>query len=211
MRFRFWPTALLAATLSPAAALAAAHADITITGPGDVDLSLAVDTNTARFTYQFLTVDFDPLQTVTRTFSYTVRVADDGLPATRTTTTCTPDYLSDCGPPATGFEQAYALIEIGWDHRQVDQNDAFLSDAGAVQSFQSVTGSPQTFSGTLTYTGTDTSQFIPQEVTLQVMLFALADVSPVPEPEGWGLAALGLLPLLARARRRDVSRSGHAS
>ena len=190
----------------PVLALAAAHASISVVGDGGIDVSESVSSDTAGWNYGFLTVDVDPGQTVTRTFDYTVSLSDDGLPATRVEDgVCTPDFLSDCGPAATGFEQAYALIEIGRDHREVDQNTAFLVDANLIENFRSVTGEPHTFAGTLTYTATNTSPVIPQEAQLQVMLFALADVAAVPEPANWAMTLLALVPLLARRRRRTPS------
>ena len=195
-----------AALISPALALAAAHASITVVGDGGIDLSESVASDTAEWNYQFLTVDVDPGQTVTRDFHYTVSIADDGLPAVRTEdNVCTPDYLSDCGPAATGFEQAYALVEIGRDHREVDDSNAFLEDGNLVESFHSITGQPQMLAGDLTYTATNTSPYFVQEAQLQVMLFALADVSAVPEPSTWAMSLLALVPLLARRRARDAA------
>jgi len=193
---------LLAALGAPMFASAAAESSLHVVGDGGIDVALSIDTNTANWNYQFLTVDVAAGQTVTRSWQYTVTVADDGLPALRTEdNVCTPDFLSDCGPPATGFEQAYALIEIGRDHRDVNDDNAFLEDGNLVQSFHSVTGDPHTFTGTLTWTGTNLSEVRPQTAQLQVMLFALADVSAVPEPAGAALALLALLPLAARRRR----------
>lgn len=200
MEFNGHLRALALAAMAPMGALAAASASVHVTGGADIDVSVAVSSNTANIDYQFFTVDLLPGETVQRTFNYTVTVADDGLPATRVDHICTPDYRSDCGPDPTGFELAYALIEIGRDRRSVSDNDVFIVDSNLVGTFQSVTGSPHTYTGTLVYTATDSSPFVPQTTTLQVMLFALADVAAVPEPSSGWLALLGIVPLLARRR-----------
>jgi hypothetical protein len=204
------------ALIAPALAFGAAHSSVHVSGDADVDVSVAVSTNTAAFYYTFFTVDLDPGQTVSRSFTYTVSLADDGLSAVRPPDDpCTPDFLTDCGPPATGFEQAYALIEVGRDRRNVDENDFWVVDSSFQQSFHSVTGNPRQFTGTITYTATDSSEFLAQSVQLQVMLYALADVHAVvavDEAASWSLLALGLLPLLARRRAGGaVSRSGPAT
>jgi len=206
-----------AALIAPALAFGAAHSSVHVIGDAGVDVGVAVSTDTAAFDDTFFTVDLDPGQTVSRRFAYTVSLADDGLSAVRPPDEpCTPDYLTDCGPPATGFEQAYALIELGRDRRNVDENDVWVVDGGFQQSFHSVTGSPRQFTGTITYTATDSSPFLAQSVQLQVMLYALADVhgaAAVDEAAPWSLLALGLLPLLAQRRRAGapVSRSGPAT
>jgi hypothetical protein len=204
------PCLCLALVGIPMSSGATTGASASVTGTDvDIAVSVAVDTNTAAFNYGFFDVYVPPLETVTRSFSYVVTVSDDGLPAFRVDNVCTPDYRSDCGPSPTGLEQAYALIEIGRDRRAVDDDNAFLDDANIVETFQSVTGMPRTYTGTLTYIATDTNQFLSQTAHLQIMLYVLADVAAVPEPAPWGTAVTGLACIALarlRSRRRTTTR-----
>jgi hypothetical protein len=193
-------TLFLATAVCPIASHASASASVQVTGAG-IDVAAAVNTNTAEFNYGFFEVDLQPLETVSRSFTYTVTLSDDGLPAFRVDTICTPDHLSDCGPAPTGLEQAYALIEIGRDRRAIDSDNVYLDDSNIVQSFQSITGMPRTYAGTLTYTATDTSEYMSQIARLQLMVYVLADVAPVPEPAPW-LPALAGLAFVAHGHRQ---------
>ena len=198
-------TLLLATAVCPIASHASASASVQVTGAG-IDVAATVNTNTAEFNYGFFEVDLQPLETVSRSFTYTVTLSDNGRPAFRADTICTPDHLSDCGLAPTGLEQAYALIEIGRDRRNVDNDNVYLDDTNIVQSFQSITGMPRTYTGTLTYTATDTSEYMPQIARLQLMLYVLADVAPVPEPSSWLPASAGLAFLSYGYRQRSRNR-----
>lgn len=211
MKLYLAATVFLATAVCPIASHASASASVQVTGAG-IDVAAAVNTNTAEFNYGFFEVDLQPLETVSRSFTYTVTLSDDGLPAFRVDTICTPDHLSDCGPAPTGLERAYALIEIGRDRRAIDTNNAFIDDTNIIQTFQSATGVPRTYAGTLTYTATDTSEYLPQVAQLQVMLYVLADVAPVPEPPNreMALAGMAILATMSIPRYRARSRRSKA-
>ena len=202
----------LAMAICPIASHASASASVQVSGAG-IDVASAVHTDTAKFNYEFFEVDLQALETVSRTFTYTVTLSDDGLPAFRVDTICTPDHLSDCGPAPNGIGAGYALIEIGRDRRDIDTDNAFIDDANIIQTFPFDKSPPRTYAGTLTYTATDTSEYLPQVAQLQVMVFVLADVAPVPESPSCEMALAGMaflvMTMLIR-KYRERSRPGEA-
>ena len=187
---------------STSTAFAAAGASVNLSGDG-VQLAVSVQDSNATFDVGSFDVSLAPLQTLTETFSYTVKVADDGLPATRDWSFCTPISFTDCGPGPTGFEQAYASIWLGRDGSPTD-NDFMISDTSSFVSFQSVTGQPGVYTGTIDYTATNESSLEWQSTTVTILAAAFVDASPVPEPSQASLCLAGLVALgsMARATRR---------
>lgn len=195
------------ALCSTGAALASTVASLKLTGDL-VDLSVSIDTSTATFDYGQFDVALAPGQTLRETFTYTVQVTDDGLPAAREWSFCTPVSYADCGPNATGFEQAYVSIDLGRDTRSVTDRDYWIDDTSSFLSFNSVTGKPGLYSGTLVYTATNTSLGEAQFATVSIVGAVFADVAAgdppaVPEPAtaAMWLAGLGLAALRLRRRR----------
>ena len=84
-------------------------------------------------------------------------------------------------------------------------NDYWIDDTMSFNSFQSVTGTPGLYTGTIDYTATNTSSFLPQFTTVYLLGAVFADVSAVPEPAAWQLMVLALgLGLAGVAARRRV-------
>ena len=195
---------ILGAFCSPA--MATTNASVAVTG-NNVSFSVAVDTSTADIAFGSFDVALAPGASVEEQFQYTVAVTDDGLPATRQWSFCTPLVESDCGPAPTGFEQAYASIWMGRDPNSGSDSDEWISDTTAFVSFQSVTGEPGVFQGTLDYFATNTSDFMPQFTTVTILGAVFADVSAVPEPGKLGTMFAGLAFLTAMdwsKRRRQA-------
>lgn len=163
---------------------AATVANLQLTGDS-VNLNVAIDTSGAQIGLGYFDVSLDPLQTIEEQFTYTITVEDDGLPANRSWQFCTPVLETDCGPDPTGREEAYASIWLGRDPRDVTGSNYFISDNMVFQSFQSVTGQPGVFTGTIDYIATNTSDVMPQSTTLTILGAVFADVSAVPELPAW--------------------------
>jgi hypothetical protein len=198
--------AIAIAVLSSSAAMASTGASLQLSGNG-VDLNLAVDTSNATFTFGSFDISLAPGQTIDDTFSYTVTVTDDGGPATRNWSFCTPITQTDCGPAATGFEQAYASIWMGrGDAGDPTPDDYMISDSDQFVSFQSVTGQPGVYTGTIDYTATNLSSWEYQSATVAVLGAAFVDASAVPEPPVAWLLAAGLMLASFRPMRRFLRR-----
>ncbi len=198
-------TATLVASSTPA--FAATGASVHVSGDG-VNVAVSVQNSNATFDFGSFDVSLAPSQTLTETFTYTVKVTDDGLPATRDWSFCTPVSYTDCGPGATGFEQAYASIWLGRDGDPTP-NDFMITDTSDFISFSSVTGQPGVYTGTIDYTATNLSSQDWQSTTVTILGAAFVDAaSPVPEPPAALLYLAGLVALgsMARATRRRRAR-----
>lgn len=99
---------LLGCCLWEGQALAAASATIDIKDRGVTSMS----TSGANFAFHGDLVFLPPGGSTETWWRYTISVDDDGKPATRTWFDCEPTPVGYCGPEPTGFEQAYAKIDL---------------------------------------------------------------------------------------------------
>jgi len=197
--------AALAAALILAGSDAAAHASATVQ-IGDV--SVSQDGSGPNFAITEWDVTLGTGESVSQTFSWSVTLHTDGLPATRTWDDgtvfgCLPLNEIKCGPAATGSELVEAFLQTYRDGRDANQFIDFTNTFTDDILYDSA--GTQTLSGSFTLTATNTG-IGPQSDSIS--LFAAlwvdsADVTPpVPEPGGLALAAVGLSTVLAALRRR---------
>lgn len=186
------------AMLLAGAAQAHASAHLSFTGP-DVDLHVDMNGSGATQGESLFFVAIDPGQTIDEQFSYTVTLSDEALPAERTWSFCTlVVFHSDCGPEATGGEQAAASILIARDMRSADGR---IQDRVIFDHFYSVPGTTRTFSGTIDYIATNTSDVERLYETVPVLGAVFVDASAVFEPPPLVTSMLGLFALVLSMRR----------
>jgi hypothetical protein len=192
----------------------AASAHLHFSGQGvDLQVDMTGSGATQRDTVFF--VALDPGQTVDEAFTYTVTLSDEALPAERTWDFCTlVAFHSDCGPDPTGSEQAAASLLIARDRRSANGQ---IQDTVIFDHFHSVPGTATTFSGTIDYIATNTSDVERLYETVPVLAAVFVDASAVPESPAAVSMMSGLLWLLFLARRhrrgvpgRDAPGRGHS-
>jgi hypothetical protein len=198
---------LLGLACAAGAASASTEARLTLTGDG-VALGLDIDTSTAAFAPAAFDIALAPGASIEETFDYTLQVTDDGRPATRDWSFCTPVLAADCGPAPTGRAQAYASIWLGRDPNSVDDASFWIDDTPLFVSRTSTTGAPGLYSGTLVYDATNTSLDRPQFATVTLIGAVFADVAdaagPVPEPAPAAAWLVGIAGLAAAAFSRSA-------
>jgi len=197
--------AALAAALILAGSDAAAHASATAQ-IGDV--SVSQDGSGPNFAITEWDVTLGTGESVSQTFSWSVTLHTDGLPATRTWDDgtvfgCLPLNEIKCGPAATGSELVEAFLQTYRDGRDANQFIDFTNTFTDDILYDSA--GTQTLSGSFTLTATNTGVG-PQSDSIGLFAALWVDSAgatpPVPEPGGLALAAVGLSTVLAALRRR---------
>ena len=173
---------------------------------GDVSVSQTGSGPNFAITPWFISLEDGESQS--RTFSWSVTVHTDGLPATRTwdNTTlfgCMPLYQTKCGPDPTGSELVEAYLKVHRDGRSANQ---FITLSDNFEEDQVYAGvGTETFSGTFTLTATNIGGGGQgDELGLVAAVWVdSSDATPaVPEPGGVGLLLAGLSTVLAGVHRR---------
>jgi len=199
----------VAATLAAAMILAGSDAIAHASATAQIgDVSVSQDGSGPNFAITEWDVSLGTGESVSQTFSWSVTLHTDGLPATRTWDDgtvfgCLPLYEMKCGPAATGSELIEVFLQSYRDGRAanpfIDFTDTFANDI----LYDSV--GTQTLSGSFTLTATNTG-IGPQSdgIGLFAALWvdSAAATPPVPEPAGIALGIAGLATVLAALRRR---------
>ena len=175
--------------------------------------SLDINLNSSGHEFEFnglFPVTLAPGESVDTLFHYTVTVSEDGLPVPPSSDHfCTPLFPSACTPPDTGFEQVTVHFVVGF--RDGRAANPFISITGKDFSHQTPTdGTPESFteSGTfdLRIVNADTTNSHSDNFLNYAVAFVDANpLSPIPEPETWGLMLMGLGLYGVSVRRRSPS------
>jgi len=201
----------MAFLLATAAALACDPAIATATATLTLNGTTRTLTETGFLTQQFFAAGglLAPGQSADFTFSYSLSVQDDGLPAPFDPQAigCIAIFPTPCGPTYAGFEYAKAFLVVAHEDPRTTHNPALVLEG--IRSTAMLETHGDSFAEALTQTGTfhvhlaNNDPFTTFSLVLPTYIGLWVLANPIPEPTivVQLLAGLGLLGVAVRGRR----------